>query len=125
MKVWVNGSFDVIHFGHISLLKFASLLGEVRVGIDSDERVKKMKGSDRPVNTLQNRIAVIESIRFVKDVVSYSSDEELILRIRDFQPDYIVVGAEYVDKVIGGEFAQIIYFDRIRPFSSTAIIKRK
>jgi D-beta-D-heptose 7-phosphate kinase/D-beta-D-heptose 1-phosphate adenosyltransferase len=125
MKVWVNGTFDVIHFGHISLLKFASMLGEVRVGVDSDERVKKKKGLERPINTLQNRVVVLESIRYVKDVVTYGSDEELISKIKDFKPEYIVVGAEYVNAVIGSDLAQVIFFGRIQPYSSTAIIKRK
>lgn len=125
MKVWVNGTFDVLHYGHISLLKFASLLGDVRVGIDSDERVKKFKGTERPINTLENRMTLIDSLKYVRDVVSYGSDEELLSRIRDYSPDYIVVGAEYIDRVIGGDMAQIIYFGRIKNYSSTEIIKKK
>jgi D-beta-D-heptose 7-phosphate kinase/D-beta-D-heptose 1-phosphate adenosyltransferase len=124
MRIWVNGTFDILHVGHITLLKYAALMGSVRVGIDSDERVKKLKGNLRPINSLQDRIAMLESIKYVTDVVSYSSDNELILRIMDYRPDVIVVGSEYMGKVIGGDLAHVVYFDRIEPYSTTAIIKK-
>ena len=44
MKIWVNGSFDVLHIGHIRLLEFAAKYGKVRVGIDTDERIRSFKG---------------------------------------------------------------------------------
>ena len=47
-KIWVNGSFDILHVGHIRLLEYASLFGSIRVGIDTDERIKEKKGKDRP-----------------------------------------------------------------------------
>jgi cytidyltransferase-like protein len=55
-KVWVNGSFDILHVGHIRQLEYAASLGSVRVGIDTDERIKEKKGKDRPYNTLKDRI---------------------------------------------------------------------
>ena len=42
-KVWVNGSFDILHLGHLRLLEYASLFGEVRVGVDTDERIREKK----------------------------------------------------------------------------------
>ena len=54
--VFVNGTFDVLHRGHLDLLNYAKSLGEyVVVGIDSDERVRKMKGRTRPINNLMDR----------------------------------------------------------------------
>jgi cytidyltransferase-like protein len=69
MRVWVNGTFDVLHIGHIELLKFASVFGKVRVGIDTDLRVKQFKGDGRPVNTWEDRTKLMDSIRYVYDVV--------------------------------------------------------
>ena len=57
--VWTNGCFDVLHRGHIELFKYAKSLGDyLVVGIDTDERVKASKGSSRPFNTLEDRMAL-------------------------------------------------------------------
>ena len=53
MKVWVNGTFDVLHVGHLKLLEYSASFGELRVGIDSDKRVQELKGNDRPFNTTE------------------------------------------------------------------------
>ena len=62
-KVWINGCFDVLHRGHIELFEYAKSLGEkLIVGIDSDAKVKQDKGDDRPINCLEDRKYVLESI---------------------------------------------------------------
>ena len=63
MRVWVNGTFDVLHVGHVSLLQFASLFGKVRVGIDTDRRVKELKGDDRPFHSEEERKYNLERIK--------------------------------------------------------------
>ena len=63
MRVWVNGTFDVVHIGHIRLLEHASAFGKVMVGIDTDERVKLKKGEGRPFNNLKDRMDFIKSIK--------------------------------------------------------------
>ena len=84
LRVWVNGTFDVLHRGHIELLEFASSLGLVKVGLDTDERVKQLKGESRPVNTLEDRMFFISKIKGIQSVVSFGSEKELIKRIKDF-----------------------------------------
>jgi D-beta-D-heptose 7-phosphate kinase/D-beta-D-heptose 1-phosphate adenosyltransferase len=125
MRVWVNGTFDVLHIGHIELLKFASVFGKVRVGIDTDSRVKEFKGDGRPVNTWEGRVKLMESIRYVYDVVGFSTDDELRQQIKDWETDVMIVGSDYKDKnVIGSELVkEVIFFDRIEGYSTTNTLK--
>jgi rfaE bifunctional protein nucleotidyltransferase chain/domain len=125
-RVWVNGTFDVLHRGHLELLNYASSLGSVRVGIDSDKRVKGFKGDLRPINTLKDRIFMMENLKSVDSVVSFDSDEELENHIRLWNPHYIIIGNDYKDKrVIGSQLVErVIFFDRIEGYSSTEKIKQ-
>ncbi len=125
MRVWVNGTFDVLHIGHIELLKFASVFGKVRVGIDTDSRVKQFKGDGRPVNNWGDRKTLMESIRYVYDVVGFSTDDELRQQIKDWETDVMIVGSDYKDKnVIGSELVkEVIFFDRIEGYSTTNTLK--
>ena len=124
LKVWVNGTFDVLHRGHLELLEFASSLGLVRVGLDTDGRVKQLKGESRPVNTLEDRMFFISKIKGIQSVVPFGSDEELIRSIEDWSPNYLVVGSDYRNKqVIGSEYSkEVIFFDKIDGYSSSKII---
>ena len=92
IKVWVNGTFDVLHIGHIQLLEYASTFGFLRVGIDTDKRVKELKGIDRPFNNQIDRKKMLESIKYVNEVVLFDSREELINCVKEFQPDFMIVG---------------------------------
>ena len=124
MRVWVNGTFDVLHIGHIELLEYASQLGELRVGIDTDKRVKELKGDDRPFNNQNDRKKMLESIKFVKEVVMFNSREELINCVKEYQPDYMIIGDDYVGQpVYGSEYSkELIYFKKIPQYSSTKIL---
>jgi D-beta-D-heptose 7-phosphate kinase/D-beta-D-heptose 1-phosphate adenosyltransferase len=123
-KVWVNGSFDVLHIGHIKLLKYAFSLGKVFVGIDSDKRIKQLKDNNRPFNSEQDRLDFLSSIKYVNKVNIFDSDKELINLIQLYQPNYMVIGSDYKDKpIIGSEYIdKIIYFDRIKNKSTTEIL---
>lgn len=124
MKIWVNGTFDVLHIGHVRLLQYASSLGTLRVGLDTDARVKELKGDLRPFNCLADRIEFIQSIKGVTEVVSFSSDEELIYQMKEYSPDIMVIGGDYRGKsIIGQEFVnKIVYFDRIDNYSTSNIL---
>lgn len=125
MKVWVNGCFDILHVGHIKLLQYAKSLGKVLVvGIDSDERVRKNKGGDRPFNTLEDRKCVLESIRYVDQVVTYNDDQELEAHISNIGPDYLVIGSDWKNKhVVGAQFTKkVCFFDRMGNYSTTNIL---
>jgi cytidyltransferase-like protein len=123
-KVWVNGTFDVVHIGHIKLLEFAKSFGSVTVGLDTDERVRSKKGKSRPFNTLVDWMDFISSIRFVDNVVCFDTDEELVNQIKKFEPDIMVIGGEYRYKqIIGLEHVpHIEFFEKIGEYSSSKIL---
>ena len=123
-KIWVNGTFDVLHIGHIKLLEYASTFGVGRVGLDTDERVKLKKGSNRPVNTLQDRIDFMKSIKYVDSVVSFSSNEELENRIEEWDADIMVIGDDYkYHEIIGSHLVdRVSFFDKIKNKSTTKIL---
>ena len=126
MKIFVNGTFDILHKGHIDLLRFAKSRGSfLLVAVDTDIRVSEKKGPDRPVNNLENRVEVLKSIRYINEVKSFGSDEELTAIIKDFLPDIMVVGSDWKNNnVIGSQYAkQLIFFDRIKDYSTTKTIE--
>lgn len=124
MKVWVNGTFDVLHVGHLKLLEYASSLGELRVGIDTDKRVKELKGEDRPFNKEEDRKKMLESLKYVKDVVLFDSREELINCVKEYSPQIMVVGDDYQGEIVyGSEHAdELVFFKKIPEYSSTKIL---
>jgi len=124
MKVWVNGTFDVMHIGHIKLLEYASTLGTVRVGLDTDERVKEKKGPKRPVNNLEDRIKFMQSIKYIDSVVSFGSNQELETCIKEWDSDIMVIGDDYAyHEIIGAHLIErVIFFDKIENKSTTKIL---
>ena len=125
MRIWVNGAFDVLHIGHIKLLKHAAAMGHLRVGIDTDDRIKELKGPTRPFNCFKDREEFLLSLRFVDDVVSFSTEEELIDQIKLYQPDIMVIGSDYKNRrIIGAEHVgKIVYFNRLDDISTTSILE--
>jgi D-beta-D-heptose 7-phosphate kinase/D-beta-D-heptose 1-phosphate adenosyltransferase len=123
MKIVVNGTFDIIHPGHLALLNYAKSLGAfLIVAIDSDSRVKELKGPQRPINPQDERKLILENLKAVDQVVVFNSSEELIDIIRSCS--IMVKGSDYRGKsVIGEANCQVIYFDRINEYSSTKKIQ--
>jgi len=128
MKIWTNGCFDVLHRGHIELFRYAKSLGsELVVGIDTDEKVKLDKGENRPINNLQDRMYMLQSIKYINKVIPFDSTEDLRKTIRWYQPDLMVIGSDWKDKdVIGREFSdKLVFFDRIGTYSTSKILRNK
>ena len=123
--VWVNGTFDVLHRGHIELFKHAKSVGDfLIVGTDTDRRITQLKGKNRPINTLENREAMLRSIRYIDIVTHYDSDTELRECIKMCSANIMVIGEDYIDKhIIGADlFDKIEYVKRFGGLSSTNII---
>ena len=124
--VFVNGCFDVLHRGHIELLKYARSLGDrLIVAIDSDARVKSLKGPTRPINSEEDRLLMLNSIRYVDETCVFNSETELTELTAQLQPDIMVVGSDYRHKsVIGSEHSkETLFFDRIPNYSTTQILE--
>ena len=125
-KVFVNGCFDVIHRGHIELFCEAKSLGnKLLVAIDSDKRVSDLKGPTRPINKQEDRKFILESIKYIDDVVIFDSEDNLIKIIKQYEPDIMMVGSDYKDKkVIGSSHAnKLVFFERIDGYSTTKVLQ--
>ena len=125
-KVFVNGTFDLLHRGHLDLLNYAKSLGEyVVVGIDSDERVKQMKGSSRPINCLMDRAHMLANLKSVDEVRFFGNDKELEDLVKEVKPDIMVVGSDWKGKSVIGSYwaAKLIFFDRIGEYATTKTIE--
>ncbi len=124
--IWVNGCFDLLHPGHIELFKIAKSLGDkLVVGLDSDKKVRKDKGHNRPINTFQDRKTILESIKYIDVVVGFDTRQELENLIELYNPDILIDGGEWRDDGVGREYAkETRFFDRIGGYSSTKIIQK-
>lgn len=123
--VWTNGCFDVLHRGHIELFKYAKSLGDwLVVGIDTDERVKTFKGNSRPFNTIEDRVAMLESIKYIDEIMVFDTDDELDTQVLLSHAEIMVVGSDYRAKeVVGSRHVQEVkFFDRISGYSTTKIL---
>jgi rfaE bifunctional protein nucleotidyltransferase chain/domain len=121
-KIVVNGTFDIIHPGHIQLLNYARGLGDyLLVVIDTDHRVKELKGDNRPINNQLERMLLLENLRAVDEVRFFNSDEQLEFILKDYEPDVMVKGSDYRNQpIIGAEYCRsIVFFDRIEQYSTT------
>ena len=123
MKIVVNGTFDVIHPGHLALLNYAKSLGDfLIVAIDADERVTQLKGPKRPINNQSERRLLLKNLRAVDQVEIFSTDAELVSIIQ--QCGIMVKGSDYRGRsVLGEAYCRVIYFDRIDEYSSTKKIQ--
>tara|TARA_R110000744_G_scaffold18544_2_gene49762 strand:- start:244 stop:639 length:396 start_codon:yes stop_codon:yes gene_type:complete len=124
-KIWTNGCFDILHIGHLRLLEHAKSRGDfLTVGIDSDDRVKELKGKDRPINNEFLRTEMLKAIKWVDNVVVFSSDKELEQLIQ-LTSDLIIIGSDYKNKrIVGSQYSKVEFFDRVDDYSTTNLVKR-
>jgi D-beta-D-heptose 7-phosphate kinase/D-beta-D-heptose 1-phosphate adenosyltransferase len=100
--VMTNGCFDVLHPGHVAYLKEAASLGDrLVVAVNDDDSVRRLKGNSRPVNELQDRMAVLSGLASVDWVVGFSEDTPARL-IRAVMPDILVKGGDYQPEDVAG-----------------------
>ena len=122
-RVVVNGTFDIIHLGHLRLLDYARSLPNsyVLVLTDSDRRIKQLKGNNRPINTEYERCSLLFALKSVDRVETFDTDQELVDLIKGFEPDVMIKGSDYRGKpIIGAEYCkEIKFYDRLGNYSTT------
>ena len=106
--VFTNGCFDILHRGHVTYLAQARALGaSLIVALNTDASVKRLgKGEDRPLNPLQDRMAVMAALACV-DLVTWFDEDTPLARIIESKPDVLVKGGDWpIDKIVGAREVQ-------------------
>ena len=126
-KIVVNGTFDILHRGHIEMLEYARRLGDhLLVCIDTDTRVKQLKGNDRPINNQTDRAFMLAALKCVDAVWYFADEAELEYILETYQPDVMVKGSDYRDKPIVGSHLckEIKFYELVENYSTTKLIQR-
>jgi D-beta-D-heptose 7-phosphate kinase/D-beta-D-heptose 1-phosphate adenosyltransferase len=125
-----NGCFDLLHVGHVRYLEAARKLGDVLiVAVNTDDSVRRLKGPTRPLNTTEDRMRMLASLKCVDWVAPFSEDtpERLITRVL---PDLLVKGGDYKPEAVAGydvvkaHGGQVVILDFYAGYSTTRIIER-
>ena len=124
--VWCNGTFDILHPGHIELFKVGASLGKkLIVATDTDEKIRKDKGAFKPVNNLCDRISMLQAIKYIDEVLYFNDRKELEGLIKLYMPDILLLGDDWKGgDVVGKEYAREGRFLPRLNYSTTDIIKK-
>lgn len=127
--VFTNGSFDILHAGHVEYLQFARSQGDLLiVGLNSDDSVRRYKGPKRPINAQDDRAKVLAGLESVDFVVVFDEDEPAPL-IAELQPDVLVKGADWGHYISGRDIVekrggQVVLAQMVPERSTTRVIER-
>jgi D-beta-D-heptose 7-phosphate kinase/D-beta-D-heptose 1-phosphate adenosyltransferase len=124
--VFTNGCFDIFHMGHVESLRKSKSFGDILVvGLNSDESISQLKGPERPVMDLDNRLAIIESLEFVDFVIVFNKKTPYDI-LEALKPDVYVKGAEYRGKYLEGSSyaSKIEYIDFETIISTSSIVNK-
>ena len=118
--------FDILHPGHVAMLNTARSLGDyLIVCIDTDRRVKELKGDARPINDQNFRKVMLQNLKAVDIVEFFDSQEDLVRLLKLYKPDIVVKGSDWRGKSVVAEqyVKEIFWYDRIAEYSTTKIIQ--
>jgi D-glycero-beta-D-manno-heptose 1-phosphate adenylyltransferase len=128
--VFTNGCFDILHRGHVTYLAEAKKLGDLLVvGLNSDASVKRLKGSDRPINNEEDRLYVLSQLKSVDFVEIFQEDTPLNL-IQRVRPSVLVKGGDWkIDQIVGGreviaDGGEVFSLNFVDGYSTTSLIHK-
>ena len=124
--VFTNGVFDLLHAGHVALLKRARALGDcLVVGVNSDASVRRLKGKGRPLAPLADRLKVLAALESVDFVTVFGEDTPQAL-LRKLRPSILVKGGDYtLDKIVGRDLvSRVVRIPLVKGRSTSALIRK-
>ena len=128
--VFTNGCFDILHAGHVHLLTEAKSLGDrLLIGLNSDQSIQNLKGLDRPLNPVEARASVLESLSIVDGVTIFQEDTPRNL-IKKIIPHVLVKGGDYsIENVVGAETVgatggKVVLIPILKGYSTSDLITR-
>lgn len=128
--VFTNGCFDILHSGHVNYLNRAKHFGDILIiGLNSDESIKRLKGPERPINTLSDRLQVLSGLSSVDHIVPFTENTPINL-IKKIRPDVYVKGGDYTREtlpevpVVEGYGGHVELVPFVKDRSTTEIIRR-
>ena len=123
--IFTNGCFDILHRGHVELLRYCKSLGHVVVGLNSDKSVKLNKGPDRPFFNQEDRKFMLESCKYVDEVILFDEKTPLNL-LKRVKPVILVKGGDYEpNEIVGSDLAEVRIFKYIDGYSTTSILEKR
>ena len=133
-EVFVNGCFDVLHVGHVRLLRFAASYGRLTVAINSDKSIKRLKGNDRPIFPQDERREMLLAMKYIAEVHIFEEDTpERLLGLfyqQGLGPKYVIKGLDYDKRyipermLIEANGGQIVLFGMMTTRSTSEAIRR-
>ena len=124
--VWCNGTFDILHPGHIELFKVGKSLGDkLIVATDTDEKIRQDKGASKPINNLCDRISMLQAIKYIDEVFYFNDRKELEGMIELYSPDILLLGDDWKGgDIVGIQYAKEVRFLPRLNYSTTHIIDK-
>ena len=124
--VWCNGTFDILHPGHIELFKVGKSLGDkLIVATDTDEKIRQDKGASKPINNLCDRISMLQAIKYIDEVFYFNDRKELEGLIDLYSPDILLLGDDWKGgDIVGIQYAKEVRFLPRLNYSTTHIIDK-
>ena len=124
--VWCNGTFDILHPGHIELFKVGKSLGDkLIVATDTDEKIRQDKGASKPINNLCDRISMLQAIKYIDEVFYFNDRKKLEGLIELYSPDILLLGDDWKGgDIVGIQYAKEVRFLPRLNYSTTHIIDK-
>ena len=119
--------FDLLHAGHIIMLQYAKArCDKLIVGLQTDPTIDRSDTKNKPIQSLEERRIQLEAVRYVDEVFTYDTEEDLYKKLLDIKPDLRILGSDYVGKSFTGDDLDIeIYYHKRNHNYSTTNLRKK